>query len=225
MLQRTPGVDYVSADLRPGVAMHSWDITAVPAPDAAFDAVICSHVLEHVEDDRAALTETLRVLRPGGWAIVLVPIDLDRAMTLEDPEIVDPAERERVYWQADHVRLYGADLPERLRAAGFDVTVDGWARGSTRPRPSASASGAATTSYVLHAASVTDVRALLALGEAPVAADVAVLATHDHVQGVLVAHVADCARWRRPRARARPGPARGVEPSPNSISMCPRWTK
>jgi SAM-dependent methyltransferase len=128
MLRRTPGVDYVSADLRPGVAMETWDITAVPAPDESFDAVICSHVLEHVEDDRAALTETLRVLRPGGWAIVLVPIDLERATTLEDPAIVDPAERERVYWQADHVRLYGADLPERLRAAGFEVTVDGWAR-------------------------------------------------------------------------------------------------
>jgi SAM-dependent methyltransferase len=128
MLAGLPGVDYVSADLQAGVAMHAWDITAVPVPDASFDAVLCSHVLEHVEDDRAALGEMRRVLRPGGWAVVLVPIDLQRTTTLEDPAIIDPAERERVYWQADHVRLYGADLPERLRTAGFEVTVDHWAR-------------------------------------------------------------------------------------------------
>jgi SAM-dependent methyltransferase len=129
MLAGAPGVRYTSADLEPGIAMERWDITSVPVPDASFDAVICSHVLEHVADDRAALAEMWRILRPGGWAVVLVPVDLERERTLEDTAVVDPAERERLYWQRDHVRLYGADLPARLGAAGFEVTVDGWARG------------------------------------------------------------------------------------------------
>ena len=69
------------------------------------------------------------MLAPEGFAIVLVPLDLERSETYEDPTITDPAERERAFWQADHLRLYGSDFPERLREAGFEVTVDRWVRG------------------------------------------------------------------------------------------------
>jgi hypothetical protein len=86
-------------------------------------------VLEHVEDDRAAMRELRRILSADGFAIVLVPLNLDRAQTYEDPTITDPKERERAFWQSDHLRLYGRDLPDRLREAGFDVTVDQWVRG------------------------------------------------------------------------------------------------
>jgi SAM-dependent methyltransferase len=86
-------------------------------------------VLEHVEDDRKAMRELHRILAPGGFAIVLVPLDLERAETYEDPTITDPAERERAFWQSDHLRLYGRDFPDRLREAGFEVTVDRWVRG------------------------------------------------------------------------------------------------
>lgn len=117
--QRVPR--YVTADLEPGRADLALDITALDLADASFDGVLCSHVLEHVPDDEAAMRELRRVLRPGGWAIVMVPIDHDRSTTLEDSGVTDPAERRRVFWQEDHVRLYALDLMDRLRGAGFDV--------------------------------------------------------------------------------------------------------
>jgi SAM-dependent methyltransferase len=127
-LGATAGIHYVSADLDAPEAMEHFDITDIPHGDDSFDAILCIHVLEHVEDDRKAMRELRRILRPGGWAIVLVPLDLSRAETYEDPSITDPAARERAFWQADHLRLYGRDFPERLREAGFDVTVDEWVR-------------------------------------------------------------------------------------------------
>lgn len=84
-------------------------------------------MLEHVPEDRRALAELFRVLQPGGWAILQVPIDSSLEHTLEDP-IDDPAERARRYGQDDHVRLYGRDYPDRLREAGFEVTRDPWVR-------------------------------------------------------------------------------------------------
>jgi SAM-dependent methyltransferase len=128
-LAATPGIRYVSADLDAPEAMEHFDITDIPHPDDSWDAILCIHVLEHVPDDRRAMRELHRVVKPDGWAIVLVPLDLDRSETYEDPSITDPAERERAFWQADHLRLYGRDLPDRLREAGFDVTVDQWVRG------------------------------------------------------------------------------------------------
>lgn len=127
-LSSLPSVDYTTADLDPGAAMVAADITALPFDGASFDAILCIHVLEHVEDDRAAMRELRRVLAPGGWAIVMVPLDLDRAETYEDPAITSPEDRRAEFWQADHVRLYGRDLADRLRTAGFEVEVDEWVR-------------------------------------------------------------------------------------------------
>ena len=128
-LAAAPGIRYVSADLHAPEAMEHFDITDIPHPDGSFDAILCIHVLEHVEDDRKAMRELRRILGPDGFAIVLVPLDLSRPETYEDPAITDPVDRERQFWQADHLRLYGADFPDRLREAGFDVTVDPWVRG------------------------------------------------------------------------------------------------
>jgi SAM-dependent methyltransferase len=127
-LAAAPGIRYVSADLDAPDAMEHFDITDIPHEDGSFDAILCIHVLEHVEDDRAAMRELRRILAPDGFAIVLVPLDLGRPDTYEDPSITDPAERERAFWQADHLRLYGQDFPDRLREAGFEVTVDRWVR-------------------------------------------------------------------------------------------------
>jgi SAM-dependent methyltransferase len=111
---------YVTADLSaPGVDVHC-DITALDFADQEFDVVVCSHVLEHVRDDRRALKELRRVLRPGGVAYIQVPYDSNRH-TDEDPNVTDPVERERRYGQFDHIRMYGRDLIGRLSEAGFKV--------------------------------------------------------------------------------------------------------
>jgi SAM-dependent methyltransferase len=116
-----PGVRYLSADLASPHAMQRIDITAIDWPDASFDIIYCSHVLEHVPDDRRAMSEMFRVLRPGGLVLIQVPFSVARAV--EDLSVTDPAERERLFWQSDHVRLYGPDITDRLVAAGFDVNV------------------------------------------------------------------------------------------------------
>lgn len=126
-LRRVPGLRYVTGDLRPEIGELRLDITALELPDRSFDGIICSHVLEHVEDDAAAISELHRVLAPGGWVMVLAPIDLRRTSTLEDPAVVDPQERERLFWQFDHVRLYAPDIAERLRGPGFTVERVRWA--------------------------------------------------------------------------------------------------
>jgi SAM-dependent methyltransferase len=81
-----------------------------------------------VPDDRLAMREMVRVLKPGGVAMLLVPIVLEQP-TLEDPAIVTPEQRKEAYWQEDHVRLYGGDFAQRLEEEGFEVTVDRWVRG------------------------------------------------------------------------------------------------
>ncbi len=89
--------------------------------DGDFELLIACDVLEHVEDDRRAMREIHRVLSPGGFAILTVPQKDHLAETFEDPSIVDPAERERVYGQCDHLRIYGDDFQTRLEQAGFEV--------------------------------------------------------------------------------------------------------
>jgi SAM-dependent methyltransferase len=121
-LAAAPG-GYVSTDLKPGAATVAADITALPFEDGRFGLVVCSHVLEHVPGERAALAELRRVCAGDGLVLVMVPRDLSLETTDEDPSVTDPAERRRRFLQEDHVRLYGRDLEARLDAAGFDVTA------------------------------------------------------------------------------------------------------
>jgi SAM-dependent methyltransferase len=121
-IEAMPGVEYVSADIEPGVAMEVVDITAIPPALGSFDVVICSHVLEHVPDDRRAMAEVFRVLDPGGTAYFMQPVDFERAETYEDPAIVAPEERVRAFNQFNHVRVYGRDIRKRLEDAGFELS-------------------------------------------------------------------------------------------------------
>lgn len=125
-LAAAPGVSSFAGDRDPrryafAKGVVGLDATALPYGDARFDLVIANHVLEHVGDDWKALAEIRRVLRPGGFAILQVPVARRLAVTREDPAIVDPEEREAAYGQWDHLRLYGLDYPSRLEKAGFEV--------------------------------------------------------------------------------------------------------
>ena len=120
-LSRTTGLRYVTGDIDSALASHKLDVMDLPFAAESFDFLMCNHVLEHVEDDRRALSEFHRVLKPGGWAILMCPVDWRRPVTLEDPAVVTPEDRHRVFGQSDHVRLYGRDYPDRLAAGGFSV--------------------------------------------------------------------------------------------------------
>lgn len=113
--------NYITADLYGRKSKIKMDITCIQFPNDSFDVIYCSHVLEHVENDKQAMREFFRVLKKNGWAILNVPIT-DKN-TFEDPSIVDPKERLKAFGQSDHVRRYGLDYADRLREAGFSVDV------------------------------------------------------------------------------------------------------
>jgi SAM-dependent methyltransferase len=119
-----PNVDYITADLDPTRGMVASDLTRMAFADQSFDLILCSHVLEHIPDDLSAMRELRRILRPGGQAVLAVP--MWRKVTEEDLTITDPAERLRRFGQNDHVRSYGLDgvFGQRLNEAGFDVVDD-----------------------------------------------------------------------------------------------------
>jgi SAM-dependent methyltransferase len=115
---------FVGGDLfdRPHIRLR-MDLLATPLRPNVFDAVICVHVLEEILDDRKAMQELFRVIKPGGWALISVPTQMDQE-TYEDPTITAPRERRRAFGEDAHVRIYGYDLVGRLEACGFDVQVD-----------------------------------------------------------------------------------------------------
>lgn len=116
-------LNYLTADLVSPIADMHFDLHTIPLEDNRFDVVFCNHVMEHVDDALQCMRELYRVMRPGGWAIMQVPQDFSRETTYEDPSIVSPEDREKHYWQKDHVRLFGKDYPQWLEKAGFTAEV------------------------------------------------------------------------------------------------------
>ena len=118
-----PNLDYVGVDHNNhrniGIKMA---LPTTPILSETFDAIICMHVLEHIPEDRKAIHELYRILKPGGWAGISVPIRLDQK-TYEDPSITSPQERRRAFGETVHVRYYGYDLVDRLEEAGFCVRM------------------------------------------------------------------------------------------------------
>jgi len=126
-----PNIEYYPCDLFPEVynfngkvEIKKADITNIPFEDNYFDVILCSHVLEHIPDDRKAMLEIYRVMKNDGWAILLVPIDYNRETTYEDFSITGPEERLLAFGQSDHVRWYGRDYKDRLAENGFKVIED-----------------------------------------------------------------------------------------------------
>lgn len=97
------------------------DICALPFEDNTYDFILCNHVLEHIPNDLKAMEELYRVLKPGGTAILQVPLEEDRENTFEDDSITDQQERTRIFGQYDHVRIYGQDYYKRLQEVGFEA--------------------------------------------------------------------------------------------------------
>jgi SAM-dependent methyltransferase len=121
-LRALPSVRYTAGSLFPTGDQVRVDLTEIPFADGSFDVVLCNHVFDEIPDDRRALAEIHRVLRPGGRLITQTPVDRNRATTYEDPSL--PAARRReVFQTADDVRIYGRDFPDRLAAVGFEVQV------------------------------------------------------------------------------------------------------
>jgi len=122
--EKLKNLNYITADLESPIAKVKMDIKEMPFEDNSFDVLLCNHVLEHIDDELKATKEIYRVLKPGGWAILQVPLDSSLETTYEDINITDPKEREKHFGQYDHIRLYGRDYAQRLEKSGLKVTTD-----------------------------------------------------------------------------------------------------
>lgn len=119
--RKLKNIEYTTTDLNSPLADVKADICNLPFQDNSFDFILCNHVLEHIPDDTKAMQELLRILAPGGTAILQIPQDLSREITFQDDSITSREERARIFGQYDHVRIYGRDYFEKLRAIGFEV--------------------------------------------------------------------------------------------------------
>jgi len=87
----------------------------------SFDLIICSHVLEHIQDDKQAIKELFRVLNEKGVCYIIVPHFEELSETYENARIISPEERIKHFGQHDHVRKYGLDIQDKFIKAGFNV--------------------------------------------------------------------------------------------------------
>lgn len=129
-----PAIRYTSIDLHDPAAMTAMDASRLTFPDNSFDLIVCCHVLEHIQDDGAALCEFARVLRPAGQAIILVPMDSSLPETIENETITSVEGRMAAFGHPYHVRICGSDYGDRIAASGFDVTTVGSQRMSAHGR-------------------------------------------------------------------------------------------
>lgn len=122
--KKMKNLEYTSADLFSPIVDVKADILDLPFEDENFDVIFCNHVLEHIIDDKKAMSELYRVMKKGGWGILQVPMKNSLEKTYEDFTITDPKERQKHFGQYDHVRWYGMDYFERLKSVGFSVDIN-----------------------------------------------------------------------------------------------------
>ncbi|MEN8764966.1 MAG: class I SAM-dependent methyltransferase [Wenyingzhuangia sp.] len=123
LFKKQENLDYTTTDLFSPLADVKANICDLPFENDSYDVVFCNHVLEHIIEDRKAMSELFRVLKPGGWGVFQIPQDINRLNTYENSTIKTPKERRKHFGQYDHVRVYGIDYFDRLRASGFSVEL------------------------------------------------------------------------------------------------------
>lgn len=112
--------EYIGGDLFPKKPQHrKINVEALDFPDGYFDLIICNHVLEHVDHPESALAEFNRCLSPQGHLIAQTPYSPVMKHTLETNTPVSTTFKIRYYGQDDHVRLFGADIVDYFKTAGF----------------------------------------------------------------------------------------------------------
>lgn len=126
--RKMKNLDYTSADLFSPIVDVKADILDLPFEDESYDVIFCNHVLEHIVDDRKAMSELYRVMKKGGWGIFQVPMKNSMENTYEDFSIKDPKERQKHFGQYDHVRWYGMDYFSRLQSVGFQTDANFYSR-------------------------------------------------------------------------------------------------
>ena len=109
-VQLYSNIEYITTDIAMEDVNLHMDIMDLLFRDSSFDVIMCSHVLEHVDNDLVAMRELHRILKPSGWALLQVPLDPNLETTKEDPSITSPVQRKQLFGQEDHVRLYGRDF-------------------------------------------------------------------------------------------------------------------
>ena len=119
--KKLKNLSYDTIDLNSPIADIKADICDLPFLDNSYDFILCNHVLEHIIDDNKAMKELYRVLNKNGIGIFQVPMDYNRDTTFEDFSVTNKKERNKLFGQYDHVRIYGLDFFDRLQKAGFSV--------------------------------------------------------------------------------------------------------
>ena len=119
--KKLSNIQYDTIDINSPLAMIKADICDLPIKDNTYDFILCNHVLEHILDDDKAISELYRVLKKNGVGIFQVPIDMKKEFTFQDDSITDKKERNKIFGQYDHVRVYGKDYFTKLKNAGFKV--------------------------------------------------------------------------------------------------------
>jgi|TARA_B110000967_G_scaffold46554_1_gene46963 SAM-dependent methyltransferase len=119
--KKLSNIQYDTIDINSPLAKIRADICDLPIKDNTYDFILCNHVLEHILDDNKAISELYRVLKKDGVGIFQVPIDMKKEFTFQDDSITDKKERNKIFGQYDHVRVYGKDYFTKLKNAGFKV--------------------------------------------------------------------------------------------------------
>lgn len=120
-LKKQKKINYYSTDFENEfLADYKFDITNIKQESNKFDTIICYHILEHIVEDRKAMSELYRVLKQDGKIYVQTPFKSGN--TYEDASIVSPEGRKKHFDQEDHVRIYSIEgLKSRLENNGFKV--------------------------------------------------------------------------------------------------------